>query len=144
MNGTNESTTNPTHDAMIAAACKWWGEQMGMSHDMNAQAQLGLSGLAAALTVLAAPRPDASAAERVIAQMAVTLKHESITSRYGADLSVDYDPYGLLRDIIIAAGNPRLSLPYKTHMYLDWEAGVVDVAKGYGAPTVKIYPVEVR
>lgn len=134
-----EQTVTDTKEAMIEAACAWWGREMGVFHDMNREASLGMDGFAVAMMVLVAPKPNASAAQKVVDALRVELRARAERGAW-TSFGVDYGPEGVLYDAIKAAGSPHVSLPFKTNMWMNWDKGTVSVSKGYRAESVTIYP----
>ena len=119
---------------MITAATNWWREQLSGVPKLDNGDQSPTGGITWALAMLAAKPTPADTVERYIAAMTAWLTERPESHRRTV-LDVDYGP-GYELDQIAKRGDMSLlglNFPWKTVMWLDWEAGTVTVKHGYRA-----------
>ena len=137
----------PTIFPEVAAAAKWWADQLRHKpvHD-NGDVMGSMLATLAAANLAPISDEQIAAFESALAShlQAACEKHwhsdDPIRGGVYRTTATDYAPEGVLVDALQDAGiaDGDLRLPIKTVVWID--PGKVDVACGYGAKPVRIYP----
>ena len=130
------------------AAAHWWAQAIKSPEqdagDLKLNAVIGLLGLPSEVTTEQSETFERELARRLEVKLAKGPWQTGNPSwgSYSRCISVDYDPGAILNESAEAAGiNVRYcsTFPVKTNMWID--PGSVTVSCGYGAATVRVYPI---
>lgn len=136
----------------VKAAARWWADCLRElpAHDVGDE-NLNIHLLFASLSTGSVPPEKADRFEAALVEHLpaflrahawdeAVLKGEPCWGGYGRILCTDYGPQGLLAEVAAAVGitGAMLRFPSKTVMWVN--PGEVQVARGYRAPPVTIYP----
>jgi phage repressor protein C with HTH and peptisase S24 domain len=128
-------------DEMIDTAAKWWSNKLsspsfnnGANDPINLIASLLASSTSEAINV--SPEQTQAFEENLKKR----IEENTDDTSFGYTIRTDYQPEGVLAQVAHETGIPDGKFPWKTYMRLDFIENTVEVAEGYGAQRVQIYP----